>query len=240
MAQCKRPWHNRPCRSGGEIGPAADAYENDDPFDDQGPGIPIGAATEPNSDNLEPESQGTANVNRLLVLNTSNRPLYLMPGEVISGGQQDRTIGEELVLEPSGKPQEVEVFCVEQGRWGDRDADVTAALANSARAFSGSEGGEEVDAQQLAKRVGQGEFVASVGQLNKRGRMAVQASKQQGAVWDEVSTLAAAVDSDTPTDNFNAAYVNPQWSISSSRTCKSCRRSTRPSASWALPCVWTG
>ncbi len=64
-----------------------------------------------------------------MVLNRSNKPLYLMPGEIIYGGQQDRTIGEEAIIPPGKKPAAIEVLCVEQGRWAAReDAETSEAL----------------------------------------------------------------------------------------------------------------
>ena len=59
---------------------------------------------------------GGGEVNTLMVINTSDKPLYLMPGEVIYGGKQNRTIGEELVIQPSDKPTPIDAYCVEQGR----------------------------------------------------------------------------------------------------------------------------
>ena len=70
-------------------------------------------------------------VNRLLVVNDSDKPLYLMPGEMIVGGSQDRAIGEEMTIAPTGKPVPIDVFCVEHGRWGIRDAgQATRVLAS--------------------------------------------------------------------------------------------------------------
>ena len=66
-------------------------------------------------------------VNELLVVNRSEKPLYLMPGEVIIGGDQDRTIGQELVIAADGKPIAIDVFCVEHGRWGGRDEEAEYA-----------------------------------------------------------------------------------------------------------------
>jgi len=66
-------------------------------------------------------------VNRVVVVNKSDRPLYLMPGEIILGGDQDRTIGRELVIAPTGEPVEIDVYCVEHGRWGGKGAEVTLA-----------------------------------------------------------------------------------------------------------------
>ena len=44
-----------------------------------------------------------------------------MPGEVIVGGNQIRTIGNELVIEPNEKPVPIDVYCVEHGRWSHAD-----------------------------------------------------------------------------------------------------------------------
>ena len=74
---------------------------------------------------------GGPSVNELLVHNRSDKPLYLMPGEILLGGQQDRTIGEEIVIQPGPEPVKVAVFCVEHGRWHGRDeGQTTAALAS--------------------------------------------------------------------------------------------------------------
>jgi hypothetical protein len=61
-------------------------------------------------------NSGGNQVNRLMVINRSDKPLYLMPGEVIVGGSQDRTIGVETAVAPTGKPVPIDVFCVEHGR----------------------------------------------------------------------------------------------------------------------------
>jgi hypothetical protein len=52
-----------------------------------------------------------AEVNRLVLVNNSKRPLLLLAGEVVSGGKQDRVIGKDRIV-----PAE-NVFCVEPGRW---------------------------------------------------------------------------------------------------------------------------
>ncbi len=59
-------------------------------------------------------------VNELIVVNRGKKPLFLMSGEVILGGQQDRIIGKDTVV-PAGKRQEVAVYCVEHGRWAGND-----------------------------------------------------------------------------------------------------------------------
>lgn len=59
----------------------------------------------------------SADVNSLYAQNTSNDTLFLMAGEVIQGGKQDRVIGEDVVIPPGNRKVQVPVFCVEHGRW---------------------------------------------------------------------------------------------------------------------------
>lgn len=122
-------------------------------------------------------------VNRLFVVNKSNKPLYLMPGEILLGGDQDRTIGQELVIAPDGKPHEIEVFCVEHGRWGRRDAAELQGYIDVA----GASGGSAAPGADAVKEANSGKFIGSVGSLNKAGRVAVQYGKNQSKVWDEVA-----------------------------------------------------
>ena len=129
----------------------------------------------------ENESTNSNQVNRLLVVNRSDRPLYLMPGEVIVGGSQDRAIGEELTIAPTGKPVPIDVFCVEHGRWGIRDAgQATRVLASLDPAATPAESNS-----RLAE-AGKQKFVLSAGSLSKETREAVQSGKGQQAVWDSV------------------------------------------------------
>ena len=55
-------------------------------------------------------------VNQLSLENRSDRPLFVMSGEVILGGKQDRIIGKDRLI-PAKKTLAVDVFCVEHGRW---------------------------------------------------------------------------------------------------------------------------
>ena len=72
----------------------------------------------PQSDSEPLEVQG--DVNRLVLKNSSSKPLYLMPGEIIVGGKQDRTIAQETIIAPGPKLVPIDVFCVEHGRWSGR------------------------------------------------------------------------------------------------------------------------
>lgn len=152
-------------------------------------------------------------VNTLMVLNSSGKPLYLMPGEVISGGNQDRTIGQEIVIESSDKPVPVDVFCVEHGRWGGRSvADTTSQLAaanrfhpNLSLVTSATQSVEE-----LAEDAHKGKFVASVGHVSKDVRMAVQ-TQGQGQVWDEVGKANAKIGNESQSESFAENYTSGEF-----------------------------
>src|SRR5271163_1225944 len=58
-----------------------------------------------------------AEVNRLVLINNSKRPLLLLAGEIVTGGQQDRVIGKDRIVPPESEPVDLSVFCVEPGRW---------------------------------------------------------------------------------------------------------------------------
>ncbi|HKA37521.1 MAG TPA: DUF6569 family protein [Thermoanaerobaculia bacterium] len=77
-------------------------------------------------------SGGNAAVNELEVENKSDQWLFLQAGDVVHGGQQDRTIGIDVAIPPKSPPQPISAFCVEHGRWtGKASFDGTAAIVGS-------------------------------------------------------------------------------------------------------------
>jgi len=73
---------------------------------------------------LEKDREGT--VNELTIRNRSSRPLFLMAGEVVIGGKQDRIIGKNTIVAPR-TTESIPVFCVEHGRWNGRKAEFKSA-----------------------------------------------------------------------------------------------------------------
>lgn len=67
-------------------------------------------------------------VNNLTFSNKSEHPVFLLAGEVIIGGKQDRIIGQNTVI-PAKKTQQVPVFCVEHGRWTGETKEFATANA---------------------------------------------------------------------------------------------------------------
>jgi ARG/rhodanese/phosphatase superfamily protein len=63
-----------------------------------------------------------AEVNRLLLTNSSGKTLILIAGEIVVGGKQDRIVGHDCLVASTGKPVPIDVFCVEHGRWNEDSA----------------------------------------------------------------------------------------------------------------------
>lgn len=64
-----------------------------------------------------PISRDGAQVNQLVLVNNSKRPLILLAGEIVTGGKQDRVIGKDRIIPAESDPMDLGVFCVEPGRW---------------------------------------------------------------------------------------------------------------------------
>jgi len=67
-------------------------------------------------------------VNALTLTNKSSQPLFMLAGEVIIGGKQDRIIGANTVI-PAKSTQAVPVYCVEHGRWQVETTEFTSGKA---------------------------------------------------------------------------------------------------------------
>jgi ARG and Rhodanese-Phosphatase-superfamily-associated Protein domain len=65
----------------------------------------------------QPSRGGGAQVNQLVLVNNSKRPLILLAGEIVTGGKQDRVIGKDRLVPAESDPIDLGVFCVEPGRW---------------------------------------------------------------------------------------------------------------------------
>src|SRR5437762_243406 len=64
-----------------------------------------------------PYQGGGAQVNQLVLVNNSKRPLLLLAGEIVTGGKQDRVIGKDRIVPAESDAIDLGVFCVEPGRW---------------------------------------------------------------------------------------------------------------------------
>lgn len=60
---------------------------------------------------------GSASVNMLYIQNISNDTIFIMAGEIVKGGKQDRVIAKDMIIPPNSEKIDISVFCVEKGRW---------------------------------------------------------------------------------------------------------------------------
>ena len=103
-------------------------------------------------------------VNALTVQNKTDEPVFLMEGEVVQGGNQDRVIAEDAVI-AARSIQDIPVFCVEHGRW----------------TYEGDNALNEGDKKIFAFR---GYYNVAAGKVRRS-----VASGSQQAVWDQVADI---------------------------------------------------
>jgi hypothetical protein len=117
-----------------------------------------------------------AEVNRLVLVNNSKRPLLLLAGEIVSGGKQDRVIGKDRIVPAESDPVDLSVFCVEPGRWVASSEHFGASESMYGGAYHGATaGGPITDAPAP---------MAMMVQPSVRAK--AMADKDQSQVWAEV------------------------------------------------------
>jgi hypothetical protein len=114
-------------------------------------------------------------VNRLVLVNNSKRPLLLLAGEIVSGGKQDRVIGKDRIVPAESDPVDLSVFCVEPGRW----VATTEHFGASEQIYAGKQGSAAAPPMAL------------MAQPSVRAR--AMADKDQNEVWAEVKKQREAV-----------------------------------------------
>jgi hypothetical protein len=83
----------------------------------------------------------TQNVNRLAIENVSrNVEIFVQSGDIVKGGQQDRTIAFDLVLPRKSGKMRIDAYCVEAGRWAMRQGEDADKFASSTQYFPSKAG----------------------------------------------------------------------------------------------------
>lgn len=82
----------------------------------------------------------TGEVNHLTAENLSSRyHVFIQSGDIVKGGRQDRTIGQDVVLPPKSGKVPLNAFCVEQGRWHPRGKEGVQQFSSSKKRLSSKE-----------------------------------------------------------------------------------------------------
>ncbi len=82
-----------------------------------------------------PFRMGGDQVNTLVLVNNSDRPLLLLAGEIVTGGKQDRVIAKDRIVPPGSDPIDLSVFCIEPGRWVESSATFGGTAKSPAESF---------------------------------------------------------------------------------------------------------
>ena len=90
-----------------------------------------------------------AQVNQLVLVNNSKRPLLLLAGEIVTGGKQDRVIGKDRIVPAESEPVDLGVFCVEPGRWVAKSASFGVLGGNMAAPSVRMRAMKDKDQQQV-------------------------------------------------------------------------------------------
>jgi hypothetical protein len=129
---------------------------------------------------MPPVRHDGAQVNRLVLVNNSRRPLLLLAGEIVSGGKQDRVIGKDRIVPPESDPVDLSVFCVEPGRWVATSEHFGASQAMYGGAMGATMGGPRSSPP-----------MAMMAQPSVRAK--AMGDKDQNEVWAEVKKQREAV-----------------------------------------------
>jgi len=148
-----------------------------------------------------PVRRGGDEVNRLVLVNNSDRPLLLLAGEIVTGGKQDRVIGKDRIVPAKSDPIDLSVFCVEPGRWVERSANFNTLEGNMAQPSVRAKAMGDKDQQKVWDEVRSAhESMAAKVPAPARAELAGTSSyaytMDNGEVKKQVEEIAAPIDRD--------------------------------------------
>jgi hypothetical protein len=132
----------------------------------------------------------TGSVNELAIENVSaDEDVYIQSGEIVKGGQQDRTLKDDLILPTKSGKVPIASFCVEHGRWSRRGQEAVRNFDSAPQALA-----------------------------SKQMKMAVRVAGNQQQVWNEVSraqdrmssAVAGAVRAPASPTSYMLSLESPQ------------------------------
>lgn len=151
-----------------------------------------------------------AEVNRLVLVNNSKRPLLLLAGEIVSGGKQDRVIGKDRIVPAESDPIDLSVFCVEPGRWVATSQNFGASESMYGNAVGGPIHGTAPPPMAL------------MAQPSVRSK--AMADKNQSEVWDAVNkqkeAMTVTVEATAPAAATEMSQVSSYAKVNENREVK--------------------
>jgi hypothetical protein len=134
-----------------------------------------------------------AEVNRLALINNSDRPLLLLAGEIVTGGKQDRVVGKDRIIPAHSEPVDLDVFCVEPHRWVEYSSDFGSFKFLMAQPSVRSKAMADHDQQQVWNQVDQSRraFLAVVPEASAiRSSSSYAMAAQDRAVQERIDSVA--------------------------------------------------
>jgi hypothetical protein len=124
----------------------------------------------------------TGNVNQLEIENLGNDEVFIQSGDIVKGGQQDRSLMVSLVLPPKSGRVPIASFCVEQGRWSARGRE-------DVKNFSASTASVPSREMKLAMKAPKPAPAADPDGRARPSTAAAETGVRQSEVWDGVRKM---------------------------------------------------
>ena len=157
---------------------------------------------------------GGDEVNTLVLINNSSRPLLLLAGEIVTGGKQDRVIAKDRIVPPHSQPLDLGVFCIEPGRWVERTSKFDAAGKGGHSSFMVE---PSVRRKAMAAK-NQAEVWAAVGNSIGSGANSPSVSAHRGYMPGDVGAYDSRP---VATSSYAQAMSDPQAKAAGGCCCRS-------------------
>ena len=119
----------------------------------------------------------------LKVVNKSERMVFLMAGEELVGGKQNRVLNASMMV-PANSEMPIPVTCVEQGRWGYKSHHFSSGVTSSHRYLR----------MMMSK------------QVSSSYKVSGKPSTNQSAVWGEVSRKISKMGTKSSSDALHDLF----------------------------------
>lgn len=78
----------------------------------------------------------TGSVNQLQIDNLSDSYIFILAGDIVKGGRQDRTMGNDVIVAPKARNVPLESYCVESGRWQQRGEEEAGHFSDNTKTLT--------------------------------------------------------------------------------------------------------
>jgi len=138
----------------------------------------------------------TGNVNELAIENRGAEAVFVQAGDIVKGGQQDRSLTVSLLLPPHSGRIPIASFCVEPNRWSQRGHEDVHYFSSANAAMPSREAMIAMKAPAAAGSAVQPSLASDPSQ-----RLIAETRERQHAVWDYVASINRALSANLSSDS---------------------------------------